>query len=97
VRDPLSSKRYYVSGTVQGVGFRYFVERAARQLKLAGYVRNLSDGRVEVYAIGASASLAALQKELERGPRGAFVSRVEEEEAPLDLRFSESFSIEYDA
>jgi acylphosphatase len=97
VRDRLRSKRYYVSGTVQGVGFRYFVERAARQLKLAGYVRNLSDGRVEIYAIGVVTSLEALRGELERGPRGAFVARVDEEEAPLEPRFSESFSIEYDA
>jgi acylphosphatase len=97
VRDPLRSKRYYVSGTVQGVGFRYFVERAARQLELVGYVRNLHDGRVEVYAIGPLASLAVLRGELERGPHGALVSRVEEEEAPFESQFSKTFSIEYDA
>jgi acylphosphatase len=97
VRDALRSKRYYVSGTVQGVGFRYFVEHAARQLDLSGYVRNLSDGRVEVYAIGLRASLSVLRQELQHGPRGAFVSRVDEEEAPFESQFSESFSIEYDA
>ena len=97
MRDPLRSRRYYVTGTVQGVGFRYFVERTARHLKLSGYVRNLRDGRVEVYAIGLLASLSVLRRELEQGPSGAFVSRVDEEEAPLELQFSESFSIEYDA
>lgn len=97
MRDPLRSRWYYVSGTVQGVGFRYFVERVARQLKLSGYVRNRSDGRVEVYAIGLVASLGELRQELERGPRGAFVSRVDEEEAPFRSQFSQSFSIEYDA
>lgn len=97
MRDELRSKRFFVSGTVQGVGFRYFVERAARHLKISGYVRNLSDGRVEVYAIGHDAQLSELRRELERGPRGAFVSRVEEEEAPFEERFAESFSIEYDA
>ncbi len=97
MRAPLTSKRYYVSGAVQGVGFRYFVERAAHDLKLSGYVRNLSDGRVEVYAIGLAASLGLLRGQLERGPRGAFVSRVEEEEALFEPQFSESFSIEYDA
>jgi acylphosphatase len=97
VCDPLRSKRYYVSGTVQGVGFRYFVERVARQLKLSGYVRNLGDGRVEVYAIGPVGLLGALRRELERGPNGAFVSRVDEEEAPFESQFSHSFSIEYDA
>jgi acylphosphatase len=97
VREELKSNRYYVSGTVQGVGFRYFVERVARLLQLSGYVRNRRDGRVEVYAIGQTAALADLRGELERGPRGAFVSRVEEEEAPFESKFSESFSIEYDA
>ena len=97
MREELRSNRYYVSGTVQGVGFRYFVERVARHLKLRGYVRNLQDGRVEVYAIGQTAALADLRDELERGPHGAFVSRVEEEEAPYESMFSESFSIEYDA
>jgi acylphosphatase len=97
VREELRSKRYYISGTVQGVGFRYFVERAARHLKISGYVRNLMDGRVEVYAVGDDGSLAVLRRELERGPRGAVVSRVDEEEAPLESRYSESFSIEYDA
>lgn len=82
---------------MQGVGFRYFVERVARQLKLRGYVRNLSDGRVEVYAIGPPDALSGLQRELGHGPRGAFVSRVDEEQASFEPRFSESFSIEYDA
>lgn len=96
MRDSLTSKRYYVSGTVQGVGFRYFAERVAHDLKLTGYVRNLSDGRVEVYAIGLTASLGVLRRQLERGPRGAFVSRVDEEEALFESQFSQSFSIEYD-
>jgi len=97
VRDELSSRRFYVSGMVQGVGFRYFVHRAARQLKLTGYTRNLRDGRVEVYAIGAAASLGELRRELERGPGASRVSRVIEEEAAFDSRFSETFSIEEDA
>jgi acylphosphatase len=97
VRDELSSRRYYVSGSVQGVGFRYFVHRAAKGLKLTGYVRNLRDGRVEVYAIGTAASLTELRRELERGPRSAYVSGVAEEEASVERQFSETFSIEYDA
>jgi len=97
VRDLLQSRRYYISGTVQGVGFRYFVEHAAHQLNLSGYVRNRRDGRVEVYAIGPGASLPLLRRELERGPRGSFVSRVDEEDAALESQFSKSFSIECDA
>jgi acylphosphatase len=91
-----SAKRYYVSGIVQGVGYRYFVERLARRLKLAGYVKNLPDGRVEAYAIGDEGSLERFRAELRRGPVGASVTRVSEEEAAVDPRLGESFSIDYD-
>jgi acylphosphatase len=52
------ARRYFVSGMVQGVGYRFFVQRVAGRLGLQGYVKNLTDGRVEAYAIGAPASLA---------------------------------------
>ena len=65
-----NAKRYFVSGTVQGVGYRYFVERAARHLKLAGYVRNLLDGRVEAYAIGDTEALATLRARARTRPAG---------------------------
>jgi acylphosphatase len=81
---------------VQGVGYRYFARRAALQLGMTGYVRNLRDGRVEVCAVGSAAKLAALRTELERGPRGAIVSSVTEEEASLDPRFAQTFSIEHE-
>jgi acylphosphatase len=97
VHKEKNSKRYYVSGIVQGVGYRYFAERVARHLLLVGYTRNLHDGRVEVYAIGSAESLAALRRELERGPAAASVTSVIEEEASLEPEFAESFSIEYDA
>jgi len=96
VQQEQKAKRFYVSGTVQGVGYRYFVERGARYLKLAGYVRNLRDGRVEVYAIGGSAALASLRENLERGPQGSSVTGVSEQAAELDPRFADAFSIEYD-
>jgi len=97
VHEEQTSKRFYVNGMVQGVGYRYFVQRAAYELKLAGYVRNLSDGSVEVYAIGSAAILAVLRRELERGPRGAVVSGVAEEEASHNSLYAHEFSIEYDA
>ena len=97
VHEEQNAKRYYVSGMVQGVGYRYFVERAARHLKVAGYVRNLRDGRVEAYAIGPMASLAALRQALERGPDGASVAGVVEHDAAIEPRFADRFSIEYDA
>jgi acylphosphatase len=91
-----NAKRYYVSGAVQGVGYRYFAERAAAQFGITGYVRNLRDGRVEVYAIGTPDSLASLRQRLERGPIGASVEKVTEEDAPIDPQFQQDFSIEYD-
>lgn len=96
MRKTNNAKRYYVSGTVQGVGYRYFAERAAAQFGITGYVRNLRDGRVEVYAIGPADSLASLRARLERGPVGASVEKVAEEDAPIDTQFQQDFSIEYD-
>ena len=77
------ARLYLVEGRVQGVGFRFFVEREANKLGLGGYVRNLYDGRVEVYAIGEESLLAQLRKQLERGPLGSRVERVEERAAAL--------------
>jgi len=90
------ARRYLISGIVQGVGFRYFTQDEAERLRLSGYVRNLRDGRVEVYAIGSQEHLARLRTILERGPRGAMVQHVVEESAEIDPRFAEEFSITYD-
>ncbi len=92
----LQAKRFYVSGMVQGVGFRFFAQRAAERLGLAGYVKNLRDGRVEVYAIGQSEPLRALRAELERGPRAASISGVTEEDAEVLPHYASQFSIEHD-
>ncbi len=81
---------------VQGVGYRFFAERVAERLGLAGYVKNLRDGRVEVYAIGQPSALATLRVELERGPRAAMVSEVIEQDAGMDERYAGGFSIERD-
>lgn len=90
------AKRFFVSGIVQGVGFRFFVERAATSLGLSGFVRNLFDGRVEVYAIGNTRKLEALKDALSRGPRMANVERVDEQEAEVLREHSSLFSIERD-
>ena len=81
---------------VQGVGYRFFAQRAADRLGLGGYVKNLRDARVEVYAIGSGEQLRALREELERGPRAANVSGVTEEEAEVLARHSGEFSIDSD-
>lgn len=82
--EPKRACLYRVRGRVQGVGFRYFVERAAHQLNLTGWVRNRDDGDVEVYAAGSSAQLAELAAMLWKGPRWAEVRGVDESEAPLE-------------
>jgi acylphosphatase len=81
---------------VQGVGFRFFVERTAVSLGLGGFVRNLFDGRVEVYAIGDARQLRVLKEELNRGPRMASVERVDEQEAEVLREYSGAFLIEQD-
>jgi acylphosphatase len=96
VHDIQQAKRYFVSGMVQGVGYRYFAQRTAERLGVAGYVRNLGDGRVEVYAVGRPRALLELREELERGPRAAQVSKVTEEKAEIDPEFAGGFSVEYD-
>jgi acylphosphatase len=96
VQQDQAARRYYVSGTVQGVGYRYFAQGAAKRLGLAGYTRNLRDGRVEVYAIGPAGGLDALRADLERGPHSSSVSGVHEEQAALDPRHADGFSIEYE-
>ncbi len=65
-----------VSGTVQGVGFRYWTARKADGLELAGYARNLFDGTVEVEAEGPSPAVDALMEFLRKGPPSATVTDV---------------------
>jgi len=90
------ARRYLVSGIVQGVGFRYFTQDEAERLRLSGFVRNLRDGRVEVYVIGLPENLARFRTIIERGPRGAMVQHVAEECAEIKPEFAEEFSITYD-
>ena len=70
-------------GRVQGVGFRYFVEKHATQIGLRGWVRNEDDGRVHVYAVGTPEQLQTLAARLHQGPLRAEVRGVEEQEAPV--------------
>ena len=97
VDDEKQTRRYFVSGTVQGVGFRFFAQREAEKLRVGGYARNLLDGRVEVLAIGTPAQLDGLKRALERGPRFSSVSGVREEAAQPDTRYEKEFVIEPDA
>ena len=69
---------FLIQGRVQGVGFRWFVQREASELDLRGWVRNTEDGHVEVVAAGAPGDLAELRSSLRRGPRGSRVDRLVE-------------------
>ncbi|GAJ64202.1 acylphosphatase [Edwardsiella piscicida] len=84
----------YVSGRVQGVGFRYGTQRQAVGLGLTGYALNLDDGRVEVVAEGDTQAVAQLLRWLsESGPRYARVDRVDTE--PRPLQHFQRFEIRY--
>ena len=82
------AKRFVISGRVQGVGFRFFVERWAGQLGICGYAKNLWDGTVEVYAIGDGAALEQLKLRLAEGPGAARVSGVRESDETVDKRYT---------
>lgn len=71
------TKGFIVRGRVQGVGFRWFVEREAQQIGLAGWVRNNPDGAVEVLATGSREQINALHEKLRMGPRAARVDDVQ--------------------
>jgi acylphosphatase len=95
VATSLEARRFYVSGFVQGVGYRFFAQRAAAKVEVHGYVKNLFDGRVEVYAIGSEEQLRSLRAELRRGPRGATVEEVAEDRAEMLAEYADDFSIEH--
>ena len=67
-----------ISGRVQGVGFRWFVQDEARELGLAGWVRNKPDGNVELAAGGNAQSLQEFAARVRRGPPGARVDNAKE-------------------
>jgi acylphosphatase len=70
--------RLVVSGRVQGVGFRWFVREAARQHRLAGWVRNRPDGSVELEASGNDGAFRQFVEEIREGPPGARVDEIRE-------------------
>jgi acylphosphatase len=70
---------FLIQGRVQGVGFRWYVQREASQLDLRGWVRNSEEGEVEVVASGKPEELNKLRSSLRRGPRGSRVDRLVED------------------
>lgn len=75
--DTMRTVQVRIEGRVQGVGYRMWTQRTARDLSLEGWVRNRRDGSVEAVFQGAEAEVAAMIRRCEGGPPGASVTRVE--------------------
>ncbi|MEO0073842.1 MAG: acylphosphatase [candidate division WOR-3 bacterium] len=93
-QESLASFHAFVAGRVQGVFFRMFVLREAQALGLAGYVRNMPDGRLEVVAEGERQKLEQLVERLKQGPPRAMVTDVDVSWAEYRHEYSD-FSIQY--
>lgn len=78
----MTARRAVVSGSVQGVGFRFFAERAAREFGVRGWVRNLPDGSVETVAEGEEDAVSRYLARLKAGPRASRVDAVAVDEVP---------------
>lgn len=88
-------RHFLVQGRVQGVGFRWFVQREAYQLGLRGWVRNTADGDVEVLAAGSEEQLRKLYASLKRGSRGSRVDGIEQHPQPeAEAENLQAFEIE---
>lgn len=87
--------RCSVKGVVQGVGFRFWTVRTAHALNLTGWVRNRSDGTVELLACGTEDALVALQEKLREGPPYSRVAEVTCTDAPAPDPPCPDFSIQY--
>ena len=72
------ARKFLISGLVQGVGYRFFVQRSAARHQVWGYVRNLNDGRVETVAQGDEKAVKAFMEDLAAGPIYAKVEDIEE-------------------
>ena len=81
------ARRFVISGRVQGVGYRFFAERAARRENLKGWVRNLPDGRVEAAAEGEAEAIERFEGQLRHGPSGARVEHLEVEDVVPEGRY----------
>jgi acylphosphatase len=88
----VTARRAVVRGRVQGVGFRFFASRAARELGIRGWVRNLPDGSVETLAVAEEDSLRRYIEKLSRGPLGSRVDAVDVSDVAEPASFS-SFEI----
>lgn len=91
--DEVRACRWLISGRVQGVGFRWYVQRRAEECGVVGWVRNLPDGRVEVVSKGDSQALATLHAALTQGPRLSHVENVDKVDIPHETVDDKFFHI----
>jgi acylphosphatase len=86
-------KHWFVSGRVQGVSFRAFTYESATDLKVTGWVRNLTDGRVEIVAEGNEKAINQLLEKVRKGPTAARVEAVKEAKADEKEKLADHFEI----
>lgn len=79
------SKQFFIYGRVQGVGFRYFTWKKTSQIGIVGYVKNMSDGSVQVIAKGNLEQLTQFRNWLQQGPKTAHVTQVLEQDCTIDI------------
>ena len=89
----LTSRRWIVTGEVQGVGFRWYIQKLARDYEVVGWVANLPDGSVEVVAKGLGRAITSLDGFIRKGPPGAKVAEVVTNDVPHDAVDTKSFNI----
>lgn len=89
------TRRYLVRGRVQGVGFRYFVQRLAREMGMTGWVRNLPSGEVEVLAFGGESQQVTFSERLRSGHPFAKVTNVDITEIFDEKNCATDFEITY--
>jgi acylphosphatase len=87
------ARRFLIQGEVQGVGYRFFAQRAAARHHIVGYIRNLPDGRVEALVEGPADNVEAFKHDLATGPQFAVVDQIEEIDTEPTGEYS-SFRIE---
>ncbi|MDZ7672368.1 MAG: acylphosphatase [Halanaerobiales bacterium] len=92
--DDKVRKHIFISGRVQGVGFRAFTRKNAQQLGVNGWVKNIYDGRVEAVLEGDNSTVKQLESKLKKGPRFANIDNIEVQNETYEGDFS-SFSIKY--
>lgn len=89
----MTARQYIFAGRVQGVGFRYSTKRLAKGFDVLGWVKNLSDGRVELQIMGEEDELDEFLEELHDSPLGHHIQEQEERTVPL-LEDVKGFSIQ---